>query len=117
LDAPAPHYDTADIPDADVSCASAITPLNFKETNITSIIWCTGFNVDLSYIKLPVFNREWKLIHKEGIASVSGLYFLGYPWLRSRKSPILFGILEDADFITEKIYSYSKINSESSQVA
>jgi hypothetical protein len=77
----------------------------------------TGFNVDFTYIKLPVFNGDGKLIHKDGITEVAGLYFLGYHWLRSRKSPILFGILEDADFITEKIYCYSKINFESPQVA
>jgi hypothetical protein len=34
---------------------------------------------------------------------INGLYFLGFPWLRKRKSGIVFGIEEDAKFISEKI--------------
>jgi putative flavoprotein involved in K+ transport len=105
LPAPAPHYDEADVPDVDAACASSVTALNLRENNISSIIWSTGFNVDFSYIKLPVFNTEGKLMHKDGIQATPGLYFLGYPWLRSRKSPILFGILDDAKFVANKIYN------------
>lgn len=117
LSAPAPHYDEADIPDVEASCASSITSLNLQENDISTIIWSTGFNVDFSYIKLPVFDSEDKLIHKDGIPAVPGLYFLGYPWLRSRKSVILFGIIEDVEFIVDKIYNYSKTNSQSRPVA
>jgi len=112
LQAPAPHYDAADVPDADARCASSITSLGLQENDINSIIWATGFNVNYSYIKLPVFDNNGKLIHKDGIPVVPGLYFLGYPWLRSRKSPILFGIIEDAAFIVEKLYKYSKENAQ-----
>jgi putative flavoprotein involved in K+ transport len=110
LQAPPPHFDEADIPDKDASCASSITALNLKENDINSIIWATGFNADYSYIKLPVFDREGKLKHTDGIPSYPGLYFLGYPWLRSRKSPILFGIIVDVEFVVEKIYDFYKAN-------
>jgi len=108
--APLPHYDEADIPDVDAACASSITSLNLKEKTIYSIIWATGFHADHSYIKLPVFDDHDKLKHNDGIPGLPGLYFLGYPWLRSRQSPILFGIIEDAEFVVEKIYHYSKEN-------
>jgi hypothetical protein len=39
-----------------------------------------------------------------------GIYFLGYPWLRTRKSPILFGIIEDVKFVVDHLYSCSKEN-------
>lgn len=108
LSASAPHYDEADIPDTEASCVSSITSLDLKENNITSIIWSTGFNYDLSYIKLPVFDDDGKLKHTEGVSIVPGLYFLGYPWMRSRKSPILFGILVDVEFITDKLYNHHR---------
>ena len=108
LISPAPHYDEADMPDTEAACASSITSLNLRENNISSIIWTTGFNSDLSYIKLPVFDDNGKLIHHDGITAVPGLYFIGYPWQRSRKSTILFGILEDAAFVTDKVYCDSK---------
>jgi len=110
LAAPLPHYDDEDVPDTNASCVSSITSLNLRESNINSIIWATGFDHDLSYIKLPVFDGKGKLIHKDGVAQFPGLYFLGYPWLRNRKSPILFGIIEDAEFIVNKICEHSKAN-------
>jgi len=108
LSAPAPHYDEADVPDIKTACVSQITSLDLKENNITSIIWSTGFNYDLSYIKLPGFDNDGKIKHSEGVSVVPGLYFLGYPWMRSRKSPILFGIFVDVKFITDKIYDHHK---------
>lgn len=108
LPAPPRHEDEADLPDADAACASSITFLDLKEKNINTIIWATGFNADHSYIKLPVFDKDGKLKHKDGIPEIPGLYFLGYPWLRSRKSPILFGIIVDVEFVVDKIYSYTK---------
>jgi putative flavoprotein involved in K+ transport len=108
LPAPPPHDDKPDLPDADAACASSITFLDLKENNINTIIWSTGFTADHSYIKLSVFDKDGKLKHKDGIPEIPGLYFLGYPWLRSRKSPILFGIIVDVEFVVDKIYSYAK---------
>jgi putative flavoprotein involved in K+ transport len=107
LSVPAPHEDEADIPDTEARCASSITSLNLRENNINSIIWSTGFDADFSYIKLPMFDDGGKLKQNNGIPTIPGLYFLGYPWLRSRKSVILFGIIEDAEFIAVKVYNYS----------
>jgi putative flavoprotein involved in K+ transport len=116
LFAPPSHYDEADIPDVVASCASNITSLDLKENNIHTIIWSTGFDHDHSYIKLPVFDDKGKLIHKDGIPGFPGLYFLGYPWLRTRKSPILFGIIEDVKFVVDKLYKYSKENLKSAAI-
>lgn len=110
LSAPPPHYDEADVPDIDACCASNITSLDLKENNINTIIWSTGFDHDHSYIKLPVFDDKGRLIHKDGIPVFPGIYFLGYPWLRTRKSPILFGIIEDVKFVVDHLYSCSKKN-------
>jgi putative flavoprotein involved in K+ transport len=103
LSAPPANYDEADIPDLDASCASNIISLDLKENNINSIIWSTGFDHDYSYIKLPVFDEKGKLIHKDGIPEFPGVYFLGYPWLRTRMSPILFGIIEDVKFVVDEL--------------
>ena len=116
LSAPPAHYDEADIPDVDASCASNIRSLDLKKNNINTIIWSTGFDHDHSYIKLPVFDDKGKLIHKDGIPGFPGLYFLGYPWLRTRKSPILFGIIEDVKFVVDKLYACSKENTKSAAI-
>ena len=116
LSAPPAQYDEADIPDVEASCASSITSIDLKENNISTIIWATGFDHDYKYIKLPVFDDKGKLIHKDGIPEFPGLYFLGYPWLRTRKSPILFGIIEDVQFVVDKLYNYLKENFKSATI-
>ena len=103
LYAPPPEEDTDDTPDETASCASSATSLNLKENNITSVIWTTGFTGDFNYLKLPIFNDGGILIHHEGVSDIEGLYFLGHPWLRKRKSGIILGIKEDAEFIARKI--------------
>ena len=108
LDAPPPQEDPEDDPDESASCASTLTTLDLTENKITSVIWTTGFAGDFSYLKLPVFTDSGTLKHTEGISEIEGLYFLGLPWLRKRKSGVIPGIKDDAGFIAEKILEYSK---------
>ena len=101
--APQTDIDINDVPDNTAECVSKETSINLKEQNITAIIWATGFKGDFNYFKFPVHNNVGALQHNDGIAEIEGLYFLGFPWLRKRKSGIVFGIDEDAKFISEKI--------------
>ena len=104
--APRTEIDEADKPDSSASCASNFTELDLKEKNIRSIIWTTGFTADFSWINLPVFNEQGKPKHKNGISDIEGLYFIGFPWLRTRKSGIIYGIKEDAEFIVRQVLSH-----------
>ena len=107
LNSPQPEEDPADKPDETTASASTITTLNLIENKITSIIWTTGFTGDFSYLKLPVFNGNGIPKHHGGISDIEGLYFLGLPWLRKRKSGIILGIREDSEFLAETILAYS----------
>jgi hypothetical protein len=42
-------------------------------------------------------------IQKRGVTEFPGLYFLGVPWLRNRKSGILFGAGDDASYLVSRI--------------
>jgi putative flavoprotein involved in K+ transport len=95
--------DPADIPDVEAECVSPLRQLNLHEADVSAVIWATGFTGDFSWIHLPVFDDENKPIHKRGISPERGLYFVGFPWLNSRKSGILYGIAEDAQFIADAI--------------
>ena len=103
VDAPLPEIDPADLPDKNAECVSNERSINLNEHNITTIIWATGFKGDFNYLKLPVFSSEGNLEYNDGVGDIEGLYFLGFPWLRKRKSGIVHGINEDAKFISEKI--------------
>ena len=95
--------DPADAPDARAECASPLRRLNLQAAKVSTLIWAAGFTGDFSWLHLPVFDAQVMPIHQGGISPVRGLYFLGFPWLTSRKSGILFGIGEDARFIVNAI--------------
>ena len=100
---PGPEEDAADLPDESGACASTETLLNLNRNKISSVIWATGFEIDLSYLKVPVVDGTGLLKHHEGISEIEGIYFPGLPWMRKRKSGVILGIREDAEFITRKI--------------
>ncbi len=99
LEPPPLEYDPADLPDTESACASSMERLSLEEANICTIIWATGFTGDFSWIHLPTFDPNGELIHKRGVSPVTGLYFIGFPWLNKRKSGIIYGIAEDARYI------------------
>ena len=82
---------------------SGITELDLMEAGVGSVIWCTGFTADFDWIHARVTDENGRPVHKRGVSPVPGIYFLGFPWLHSRKSGIIHGIDEDARFIAETI--------------
>jgi putative flavoprotein involved in K+ transport len=80
-----------------------ITELDLKATGISTIIWATGYAFDFSLVKLPVVDSDGYPIQKRGVSEYEGLYFLGMPWLHSRRSGILFGVGDDAAYIAKHI--------------
>ena len=95
--------DPADAPDPQAECVSPLRRLNLHEAKVSTVIWATGFTGDFSWLHLPVFDTDGKPSHQRGISPVRGLYFIGFPWLISRKSGIIYGIGEDAQFIADAI--------------
>jgi putative flavoprotein involved in K+ transport len=95
--------DPADEPDPRAECVSPLRKLNFREAGIGTIIWATGFTGDFSWIHLPILDAEGKLINQHEFSPARGLYFIGFPWLNSRKSGIIYGIKEDAHIVADAI--------------
>jgi len=87
---------------------SGITEVDLMESGVGSVIWCTGFTADFDWLHVPVTDEEGRPIHTRGVSPVPGIYFLGFPWLHTRKSGIIHGIDEDARFIAEAIAARSQ---------
>lgn len=100
--------DSADMPWPREKFPSSPEFLNLESSDVRTIIWCTGFTADFSWIKLPVLNEFGFPIHKRGISQISGLYFVGFPWLSKRKSGLIYGVAEDAEYISTQVIARRK---------
>ncbi|MGI9585075.1 MAG: flavin-containing monooxygenase, partial [Acidimicrobiia bacterium] len=99
--------DPNDEPASPSVAESGITELDLTEAGVRSVIWCTGFTADFDWLHVPATDENGLPIHRRGISPVSGVYFLGFPWLHTRKSGIIHGITEDAQFIADTIAAQS----------
>jgi putative flavoprotein involved in K+ transport len=98
IDAPVenlPQYTQA----YDASGAAPVLELHVKATRLATVIWATGYRPDFSWLRVPVLDAEGYPIHKRGVTSYPGLYFLGLDWLHKRKSGMFLGIGEDAEYL------------------
>ena len=77
--------------------------LNIKKENITSILWCTGFKTDYSWLKIDCLDSTGRPIHQRGVSDEQGLYFLGLNWLHTWGSGRFLSVAEDAEFLVQNI--------------
>jgi putative flavoprotein involved in K+ transport len=67
---------------------------------VKSILWCTGFGLDFSWVHLPIFASDGYPVHDRGrINSEPGLYFVGLPFQRSLSSSLIGGVGRDAALV------------------
>ena len=64
-------------------------------TDVRTIVWATGFRPDYSWLHVPVLDRRGNLRHDRGVVDSPGLYVLGLPYLRRRKSSFIHGAEDD----------------------
>ena len=79
-----------------------ISSLDLKAEGIATIIWATGFQNDYSWLDVPV-TLDDKPQHKRGVTDVTGMYFVGLPWLSRRGSAFIWGVWHDAKFVADHI--------------
>jgi putative flavoprotein involved in K+ transport len=94
---PEPRYSPVWTPERE------LTQLDLGDTEITSVIWSTGFGRDDRWIEVPVFDGRGYPTHDRGVTSSPGLYFLGLPWQHTWGSGRLSGVADDATYLAECI--------------
>jgi putative flavoprotein involved in K+ transport len=70
--------------------------LDLRSGAIRTILWATGFRPDLSWLDVPVLDRRGRVRHDGGVTASPGLYLMGMPFLRRRKSSFIDGAAADA---------------------
>jgi len=81
--------------------------LDLTSGEIRSIVWATGFHPDYSWLDAPVVDRKGQLRHDGGVVTgAPGLYAIGLPVLRRRKSTFIHGAEDDARDIVAHLASH-----------
>jgi putative flavoprotein involved in K+ transport len=71
--------------------------LDLRSGEIRSIVWATGFRPDYRWLEVPVVNYKGELRHDGGVVvDAPGMYALGLPVLRRRKSTFILGAEDDS---------------------
>jgi putative flavoprotein involved in K+ transport len=85
--------------------------LDLASGEIRTIIWATGYRPDYSWLELPVFDRKGMVRHDGGVVSSQGVYLMGVPFVRRRKSTLIDGAGDDARDLSDHLASYLRQNS------
>ncbi|NED98141.1 NAD(P)-binding domain-containing protein [Phytoactinopolyspora alkaliphila] len=77
--------------------------IDLSSAGITSVVWATGFRFRYPWLRVPVFDRDGHVMHRQGITAATGLYVIGERFLHRRDSSFIDGARHDARTITEHI--------------
>jgi putative flavoprotein involved in K+ transport len=80
--------------------------MNLALEGIRTVIWATGYRPDYSWLDVPVLDRKGRLRHDGGVVDAPGMYVLGLPFLRRRKSSLIDGVGDDAHDLAAHLAGY-----------
>jgi putative flavoprotein involved in K+ transport len=80
--------------------------LDLSGGEIRTIVWATGFRPDYGWLDVPVVDAKGQLRHEGGVVDSPGLYALGLPVLRRRKSTFIYGTEDDAREVIDHLARY-----------
>ncbi|HWA38494.1 MAG TPA: NAD(P)-binding domain-containing protein [Burkholderiales bacterium] len=87
--------------------ASPPLSLDLAREGIRTVLWATGYRPDYSWLHAPVLDRKGRVRHDGGVvADAPGLYILGLPFLRRRKSALIDGAADDARELSAHLSDY-----------
>jgi putative flavoprotein involved in K+ transport len=80
--------------------------IDLRDGSIRSVVWATGFRPDYSWLRVPVVDEKGHLRHEGGVVESPGMYVLGLPVLRRRKSSFIHGAEQDAREVIGHLQRY-----------
>jgi putative flavoprotein involved in K+ transport len=81
----------------------ALESLDLKSGGIGTILWATGYRQHNPWLQVPVTDRAGNVRHRGGVTDAPGLYVLGLPFLRRRKSTFLDGFGPDSGDLSDHL--------------
>ncbi|MER8550805.1 NAD(P)/FAD-dependent oxidoreductase [Mesorhizobium sp. M0976] len=71
---------------------------------VDAVVWAIGYRDDFNWLRVPeAKDADNKILYADGVSPVSGLFFVGRSWQRSRASALVMGAGDDAAAIVQRI--------------
>jgi putative flavoprotein involved in K+ transport len=80
--------------------------LSLTSGEVRTVVWATGFRPDYSWLEVPVFDRKGRFRHDGGVVAAPGMYVMGLPFMRRRKSSFIHGAEDDARELSAHLARY-----------
>ena len=80
--------------------------LDLASGEIETIVWATGFHPDYSWLDVTVLDAKGMIRHDGGVVDSPGMYLIGIPFLRRRKSSFIDGARADAQELIVELTAY-----------
>lgn len=102
----------ADLDRAGITCVARVSGVSEGKPvleggprlEVDNVVWCTGFQPGLDWIKLPIFDASGRPKQYRGVAAGEpGLYFAGLAFLHSPSSSMIHGAGRDARRVVDQI--------------
>jgi putative flavoprotein involved in K+ transport len=81
-------------------------PTQLDLTAFSTVVWATGYRPTYSWLTPDALDRRGRAIHDGGVAALPGLYFIGLPFLRRRRSNLIAGLGVDAADLSDHLRAY-----------
>jgi putative flavoprotein involved in K+ transport len=81
-------------------------PTELDLRGFAAVIWATGFRPSYHWLDPRALGRGGRVDHEGGVAGMPGLYLLGLPFLRRRRSNLLAGLGLDAAELGQHLVGY-----------
>ncbi|MCL5247466.1 NAD(P)/FAD-dependent oxidoreductase [Cellulophaga sp. 20_2_10] len=70
-----------------------------KVSTIKNIVWATGYRPNFKWIEGLELDADSYPKNYRGVSNITGLYFIGLPWMFTRGSATLGGVSKDASYL------------------
>jgi putative flavoprotein involved in K+ transport len=93
-------------PATDLPAAPTLS-LDLRRGEIGTVVWACGYRPDYSWLGLPVLDRRQRVVHDGGVVTgAPGVYLLGTPFLRRRRSSFISGAEDDSRELADHLLRF-----------
>ncbi len=81
-------------------------PTSLDLAAFSTVVWATGYRPTYPWLDAAAFDHRHRVVHDGGVARMPGLYVLGLPFMRRRRSNLIAGFGRDAGDLAAHVRAY-----------